>query len=65
VKDRETLEPAAAEASEAVNRMRDRGILLGTDGPFQNVIKIRPPMPFTREDGDHLVQVLDETLQEL
>jgi 4-aminobutyrate aminotransferase-like enzyme len=65
VKDRETLEPAAAEASEVVNRMRHRGILLGTDGPFHNVIKIRPPMPFTREDGEQLVQALDETLQEL
>jgi 4-aminobutyrate aminotransferase-like enzyme len=65
VKDRETREPAAAEASEVVNRMRDRGILLGTDGPLHNVIKIRPPMPFTRDDGEHLAQVLDDTLQEL
>lgn len=62
---RETLEPAAAEASEVVNRMRDRGILLGTDGPFHNVIKIRPPMPFTREDGEHLAQAFEETLKEL
>jgi 4-aminobutyrate aminotransferase-like enzyme len=62
VKDRETLEPAAAEASDIVNRMRERGILLGTDGPFANVLKIRPPMPFTREDGEHLVATLDEVL---
>ena len=34
VQDRETLEPAAAEASDVVNRMRERGILIGTDGPF-------------------------------
>jgi 4-aminobutyrate aminotransferase-like enzyme/Ser/Thr protein kinase RdoA (MazF antagonist) len=65
VKHRETLEPAAAEASEVVNRMRERGILLGTDGPFHNVIKIRPPMPFTLEDGDHLAQTLDEALASL
>jgi 4-aminobutyrate aminotransferase-like enzyme len=62
VKDRETLEPAAAEASDVVNRMRERGILLGTDGPFANVLKIRPPMPFTREDADQLVAALDEVL---
>jgi 4-aminobutyrate aminotransferase-like enzyme/Ser/Thr protein kinase RdoA (MazF antagonist) len=62
VKDRETLEPAAAEASDVVNRMRERGILLGTDGPFANVLKIRPPMPFTREDADQLVATLDEVL---
>jgi 4-aminobutyrate aminotransferase-like enzyme len=65
VKDRETLEPAAAEASEVSNRMRDRGILVGTDGPFHNVIKIRPPMPFTAADAEHLTVTLAETLQGL
>ena len=62
VKDRETLEPAAAAAAEVSNRMRDRGILLGTDGPFHNVIKIRPPMPFTAADAEQLAVTLAETL---
>jgi 4-aminobutyrate aminotransferase-like enzyme len=62
VKDRDTLEPAAAEASDAVNSMRERGILLGTDGPFENVLKIRPPMPFTLEDADVFVRELDAVL---
>ncbi|HEX9368681.1 MAG TPA: aminotransferase class III-fold pyridoxal phosphate-dependent enzyme, partial [Vicinamibacterales bacterium] len=62
VKDRDTLEPAGAEASDIANRMRERGILIGTDGPFANVLKIRPPMPFTRENGEHLVATLDEVL---
>jgi 4-aminobutyrate aminotransferase-like enzyme/Ser/Thr protein kinase RdoA (MazF antagonist) len=62
VKNRDTMEPATAEASDIVNRMRERGILLGTDGPFANVLKIRPPMPFTREDGDHLAATLDDVL---
>lgn len=62
VRDRETLEPAPAEASDVVNRMRDRGILLGTDGPFHNVIKIRPPMPFNAEDAAYLVDAMAETL---
>jgi 4-aminobutyrate aminotransferase-like enzyme len=63
VKDRETLEPAAAEASDVVNRMRERGILLGTDGPFANVLKIRPPMPFTRENAELLAATLDAVLR--
>jgi 4-aminobutyrate aminotransferase-like enzyme len=63
VKDRETLEPATAEASDVVDRMRDRGILIGTDGPFANVLKIRPPMPFTREDAEILAATLDEVLR--
>lgn len=62
VRDRETLEPAAGEASFVVNRMRERGILVGTDGPHHNVIKIRPPMPFTAADGDLLVYELERAL---
>jgi 4-aminobutyrate aminotransferase-like enzyme len=42
--------------------MRDRGILLGTDGPFHNVLKIRPPMPFTDEDAAQLTDVLASVL---
>src|SRR3954466_998634 len=37
VRDRESLEPATAEARDVVNLLRDRGILIGTDGPFANV----------------------------
>jgi 4-aminobutyrate aminotransferase-like enzyme/Ser/Thr protein kinase RdoA (MazF antagonist) len=62
VTNRDTQEPAAEDASEVVNRMRDHGVLLGTDGPFHNVLKIRPPMPFTDEDADHLVRVLTDVL---
>jgi 4-aminobutyrate aminotransferase-like enzyme/Ser/Thr protein kinase RdoA (MazF antagonist) len=65
VRDRETLEPATAEASEVANRMRARGVLLGTDGPFHNVIKIRPPMPFNEEDAALLVDALADTLGSL
>jgi 4-aminobutyrate aminotransferase-like enzyme len=65
VRDRETLEPATEEASYVVNRMREEGILLGTDGPFHSVLKIRPPMPFSQEDGTILVDVLDRVLAEL
>jgi len=65
VRDRETLEPADAEASVVVNRMRERGVLVGTDGPHHNVIKIRPPMPFTAADGDLLVEELDRALHQI
>jgi 4-aminobutyrate aminotransferase-like enzyme/Ser/Thr protein kinase RdoA (MazF antagonist) len=62
VRDRATLAPAAAEASYVVNRMREEGILLGTDGPYHNVIKIRPPMPFTESNADRLVETLERAL---
>jgi 4-aminobutyrate aminotransferase-like enzyme len=62
VNDRATREPATAEAADVINRMRDRGILIGTEGPFGNVLKIRPPMPFTVDDAHLLVQTLLESL---
>ena len=64
VRDRHTLEPAAEEASFIVDRMREQGILLGTDGPYHNVIKIRPPMPFSEADADFLINTLDRILAE-
>ncbi len=64
VLDRETLKPAPEQASYIANRMRERGILLSADGPFHNVLKIKPPMVFTEENADFLVGVLDEILEE-
>jgi len=60
VRDRETLEPAIAEADFVINRMAERGILIGTDGPMHNVLKIRPPMPFDLADADHLLATLND-----
>jgi 4-aminobutyrate aminotransferase-like enzyme len=62
VRSRDTLEPAAQEATEIVNRMREAGVLIGTDGPFHNVLKIRPPMPFNAEDAETLVKCLNDAL---
>jgi 4-aminobutyrate aminotransferase-like enzyme/Ser/Thr protein kinase RdoA (MazF antagonist) len=62
VRDRETKEPAAREASEIVERMKDRGILLSTDGRWHNVIKIKPPLVFSRADADLLVRGLEGVL---
>lgn len=64
VTNRETKEPAAKEATKIINRMKDRGILLSTDGPLHNVIKIKPPMVFSREDADFLISNLNEVLEE-
>jgi 4-aminobutyrate aminotransferase-like enzyme/Ser/Thr protein kinase RdoA (MazF antagonist) len=62
VRDRVTLEPASSEASRIVNRLRERGILTGTDGPHHNVIKLRPPLCFTKEDADRFIDVLDDVI---
>ena len=56
VRDREIKEPAAREASEFINEMKEAGVLLSTDGPFHNVIKIKPPMVFSRSDADRVIE---------
>ncbi len=63
VRDRE-LTPAADEASAIVNRMHELGVLVGTDGPHHNVIKIRGPMPLTIEDVECVVRAFDRALRE-
>ena len=62
VRDRATLEPATEEATAAIEAMRQRGILLSTEGPFHNVIKIKPPMVWTKVHADIFADTLDEVL---
>lgn len=64
VLDRKTHEAARLQASYVVNRLRECGILTGTDGPHHNVIKLRPPLVFTEKDADLFVDTLDGILQE-
>ncbi len=64
VKGHDSLEPAAAEASYIVERMKSLGVLLSTDGPLHNVIKIKPPMVFSKENADTLANTLAEVLQD-
>jgi len=64
VRDRETLEPAAGEAAYVVERLRERGVLTGIDGPHHNVLKLRPPLVFDSADVDLFLTTLDEVLQE-
>ncbi len=65
VGDRQTLAPAAWEASYVVNRLRERQILAGTDGPMHNVLKIRPSMVVEMADLDYVTAALDQALGEL
>jgi len=64
VLDPETLAPAAQQGSYIVERMKDCGILTSTDGPLHNVLKIKPPMVFSRADSDRIVSTLDRLLSE-
>jgi 4-aminobutyrate aminotransferase-like enzyme len=65
VRDRKSLEPADIEASRVIDEMKARGFLLSTDGPFHNVLKIKPPMVIQAHDVDETIEALDEVLSAL
>ena len=64
VKNRKTLEPAAKEATYIINRLREHGILISTDGPLHNILKLKPPMVFSEQNADDVVEVLGRILAE-
>ncbi|MBS1485979.1 MAG: aminotransferase class III-fold pyridoxal phosphate-dependent enzyme [Bacteroidetes bacterium] len=64
VKDRASKEPATAQANYFANRMRDKGILMSTDGPYDNVLKIKPPIIFSATDSDFLLESIRKVLKE-
>jgi len=61
----ENGEPGTLVASKVKNRLKDEFILTGTDGPYDNVIKSKPPMCFNRQNVDRVVQTLDKVLKNL
>jgi 4-aminobutyrate aminotransferase-like enzyme len=64
VADREQRTPAGPAASYVANRMRELGVLISTDGPDHNVLKIKPPLCFDRSNVEFLVVTLDQVLEE-
>lgn len=59
-RDDKTQDPEAT--NQLLNMMKDRGVLIGRIGPFNNVLKIRPPLPFSKANADQLLNALDESL---
>ncbi len=64
VQDRGSRAPAADAAREIVNEMRREGVLIGRTGRLDNVLKIRPPLVFARENADQLADTLDKVLRD-
>ena len=64
VKSRPSREPSPEIAHHVATRAKDLGVLLSTDGPLNNVIKIKPPMTFSQANAERLVATLDQVLGE-
>ncbi|MCE9508303.1 MAG: aspartate aminotransferase family protein [Alphaproteobacteria bacterium] len=65
VRDRKTLEPATAETERVVNSLREKRVLISSAGISSNILKIRPPLTFSKDNADLLLAKLDEALAAL
>jgi len=65
VKDRETKEPAAAEATQLMERARANGLLVGKGGLLSNTIRMAPPMNISKADVDEAIRLLDKSFSEV
>lgn len=65
VREAGSLEADTARANQIAEAMRESGVLLSTTGPFDNVVKIRPPMVFSKANADVLVNALNEVMARL
>lgn len=64
VLDRATKAPATAFTKRVANGMRQRGVLLNFLGIHYNVLKMRPPMVFSKGDADRMLEALDAVLRD-
>ena len=58
------LRPLGDKADHLVDRMKDYGILMGTDGPDHNVLKIKPPLVFSQGNAEELLFYLQRVMKE-
>jgi 4-aminobutyrate aminotransferase-like enzyme/Ser/Thr protein kinase RdoA (MazF antagonist) len=64
VRDRVTSEPATEEAMLICERLKERGLLVYPTGDYYNILKLKPPLTFSRANADFFVGMLDKTLSE-
>jgi len=64
IKNYDAMIPASIEAGLVVNQLKQKGILISSDGPDHNVLKIKPPLVFNKENADYLLDTLESVLSE-
>lgn len=57
--------PATTQAKEICEELRNLKILTGIDGPFQNVLRLKPPICFSKKDSDRFLNGLSKVLDKI
>ncbi len=65
VKDGLSKKPNPGQADLIANRLKEKGLLVSTDGKFDNILKIRPPLVFSFEHATAFLTAFDETMEEI
>ncbi|RDD38979.1 Ethanolamine-phosphate phospho-lyase [Trichoplax sp. H2] len=65
VKDRKSREPAVEEAASVVDFMKEKHVLIAKDGPDRNIIKLKPPLCFTKANVDTFIATFKQALNNL
>ncbi|KAF2305225.1 hypothetical protein GH714_003180 [Hevea brasiliensis] len=65
VTDRQQKTPAKAETLHVMDQIKEMGVLIGKGGFYGNVFRITPPLCFTKEDADFLVDAMDYTMSKM
>lgn len=65
VEDRKSKQPASKEMSWLIEFFKQNSILMTSEGPFYNILKIKPPIVFSKKDADQFIRILRQGLTEL
>ncbi|XP_009782539.1 alanine--glyoxylate aminotransferase 2 homolog 3, mitochondrial [Nicotiana tabacum] len=65
VTDRQSKTPAKVEILRVMEQMKEMGVLIGKGGFYGNVFRVTPPLCFTKEDADFLVDVMDYSMSKM
>ena len=64
IKNFDKMVPAPDETELVVNQMKQKGILISSDGPDHNVLKIKPPLVFNRNNADYFLESFEAVMSE-
>ncbi|HBG22717.1 MAG: aspartate aminotransferase family protein [Syntrophaceticus sp.] len=62
---KEGKEPAAEEVDRILEIMKNKGVIIGKNGRYRNVLAFQPPLIIDQDNVDEMITVLDQALTEV